>query len=112
VHSVRDVRQLEIHTTEPLVRGLVASEVKIAVVKMKKYKLPGSDFFPAELIEMEGETLLGFINSLILFGIMKSIVVQIITVILFMDHINKINVWNEYHNATQSKMTQYDVATG
>jgi hypothetical protein len=29
-----------------------------------------------------------------------------------MDRINKINLWNEYHIATQSKMTQYDVATG
>jgi hypothetical protein len=55
VHSVRDVRQLEIHTTEPLVRGLVSSEVEIAV-KMKKYQLPGSDPVPAELIETGGET--------------------------------------------------------
>jgi hypothetical protein len=36
--SVRDVRQLEIHTSEPLVRGLSPSEVEIAVVKLKKYK--------------------------------------------------------------------------
>jgi hypothetical protein len=29
-----------------------------------------------------------------------------------MDRINKIIVWNEFHIATQSKMTQYNVATG
>jgi hypothetical protein len=29
-----------------------------------------------------------------------------------MDRINKINVWNEDHIATQSKMTQSDDATG
>jgi hypothetical protein len=77
VHSVRDVRQLEIHTTEPLVCGIRPSEVEIAVVKLKKYKLPGSDQIPAYLIETGGETLPGFTTSLILFGIRKSIVVPI-----------------------------------
>jgi hypothetical protein len=63
VHSVKDVRQIEIHTAEPLVCGLSPSEVEIAVVKLKKYKLPGSDQIPAELLETGGETLLRFINS-------------------------------------------------
>jgi hypothetical protein len=67
VHSVRDVRQLEIRTTEPLVCGLSPSDVEI-VVKLKKYKLPGGDQIPVELIETGGETLLGFTNSLIIFG--------------------------------------------
>jgi hypothetical protein len=49
VHSVRDVERLQIHTTE-LVCGLSPSEVEIAVVKLKKYKLPGSDQISAELI--------------------------------------------------------------
>jgi hypothetical protein len=56
------------------VHGLSPSEVEIAVVKLKKYKLPGNDQIPAELIETGGETLLGLTNSLILFGIKKSIV--------------------------------------
>jgi hypothetical protein len=77
VHSVRDVRLIEIHTAEPLVHGLSPSEVEIVVVKMKKYKLPGSDQIPAELIETEGETLLGFRNSVILFGIRKNNVVPV-----------------------------------
>jgi hypothetical protein len=60
-----------------LMCALSPSEVEIAVVKMKNYKLPGSDKIPADLIETGGETLLGFRNSLILFGIRKSIVVAI-----------------------------------
>jgi hypothetical protein len=55
-HSVRDIRLIEIHTAEPLVHGLSPSEVEIAVVKIKKYKLPGCC-----------KTLLRFTNSLILF---------------------------------------------
>jgi hypothetical protein len=43
--------------------------VEIAVVKLKKYKLPDSDHIPAELIETGGETLLGFTHSITLFGI-------------------------------------------
>jgi hypothetical protein len=64
VHSVRDVRQLGILTAEPLVHGLSPSEVEIAVVKMKKYKLPGSSHILAELIETGDETLQGFSNSI------------------------------------------------
>jgi hypothetical protein len=73
VHSVRDVRRVQIHAAEPSVHGLCPSEVEIAVVKLKKYKLPGSDKIPGELIETGGETLLRFTNSLILFGIRKSL---------------------------------------
>jgi hypothetical protein len=40
---------------------------------LKKSKLPGSDQIAAELIETGGETLLRFTNSLILFGIRKSL---------------------------------------
>jgi hypothetical protein len=36
--------------------------VEIAVVKLKKYKLPGSDQIPAEQIQTGGETLLEFTN--------------------------------------------------
>jgi hypothetical protein len=47
------IRQTEIHTAEPLVRGPT-----IAIAKMKKCKLPGSDQIPAELIQAGRETLL------------------------------------------------------
>jgi hypothetical protein len=73
VHSVRDIRQIEIHIAEPLVCGHSPSEVKIAVVKLEKYKLPGSDQIPAKLIEAGSETLLRFTNPLILYGRRKSL---------------------------------------
>jgi hypothetical protein len=50
VHRVSDVRQIEIHSAEPLVRDPSPFEVEIAIAKLKKYKSPGSDQIPAELI--------------------------------------------------------------
>jgi hypothetical protein len=38
VHSVSDVRQIEVHTAEPLVSGPSRLEVVIAVANLKKYK--------------------------------------------------------------------------
>jgi hypothetical protein len=64
VHSVSDVRQ--IHTAEPLVPGPSHLEVEIAIAKLKKYKLPGSDQILAELIQAGGKTLLSAIQKLIL----------------------------------------------
>jgi hypothetical protein len=40
-------------------------EVEIAIVKLKKYKSPGSDQIPAELIQAGGKTLLPAIHKLI-----------------------------------------------
>jgi hypothetical protein len=37
VHNVSDVRQIEVHTAEPLVPG-PSLEVEIAIAKLKKYK--------------------------------------------------------------------------
>jgi hypothetical protein len=53
VHNVSDVRQIEVHTAEPLVPGPSRLEVEIAVAKLKKYKSPGGDQIPAELIPAE-----------------------------------------------------------
>jgi hypothetical protein len=50
---------------EPLVPGPSRLEVGIAIAKLKKYKLPGSDKIPAELIHTGGETLLSAIHKLI-----------------------------------------------
>jgi hypothetical protein len=57
VHNVSDVRQIgvHVHTVEPLVPGPSRLEVEIAVAKLKKYKSPGSDQIPAELIQAGGE---------------------------------------------------------
>jgi hypothetical protein len=74
--NVRDVRQIEIHTAEPLVPGHSPSEVVIFVGKLKKYKLPGGVQIPAELIETGVETLLRLTNSLILFGIRKNCLIS------------------------------------
>jgi hypothetical protein len=40
-------------------------EVEIAIAKFKKYKLPGNDQIPSELIQAGGEILLSAIHKLI-----------------------------------------------
>jgi hypothetical protein len=52
VHNVSDVSQIHL-------------EVEIAIAKLKKYKSPGSDQIPAELIQAGGETLPSAIHKLI-----------------------------------------------
>jgi hypothetical protein len=42
VHNVNDVRQIEVHTAEPLVPDPSNLEVEIAIAKLKKYKSPDS----------------------------------------------------------------------
>jgi hypothetical protein len=65
VHNVSDVRQIEVHTAEPLVPGSSHLEVEIDIATLKKYKSPGSDQIPAELIQAGGEMLLSAIHKLI-----------------------------------------------
>jgi hypothetical protein len=65
VHNISDVRQIEAHTANQLVPGPIRLEVEIAIAKLKKYKFPGSDEIPAELIQAEGEILLSAIDKLI-----------------------------------------------
>jgi hypothetical protein len=65
VHIVSDVRQIEIHTAEPLVPSPLPFEVEITIAKMERYKSPGSDQIPVEVIQAGVETLgLRSINSL------------------------------------------------
>jgi hypothetical protein len=54
------IRQIEIHTAEPLVHGPILLRLKLLLQSGKKCKFPGSDQIPAELIE--GGTLLRFTN--------------------------------------------------
>jgi hypothetical protein len=70
VHNVSDVRQMEVHTAEPLEPGASHLEVEIAIAKLKKCKSPGSDQIPAELIRG------GSTNLLILFGIWKNCLIS------------------------------------
>jgi hypothetical protein len=65
VHNVSDVRQIEVQRAEPLVPGPSRLEVEIAIATLKKYKSPGSDQIPAELIQAGGEMLLSAIHKLI-----------------------------------------------
>jgi hypothetical protein len=60
-----DVRQIEVHTAEPLVSDPSCLEVEIAIAKLKKCKSPGSDQILAELIQTGGEMLLSAIHKLI-----------------------------------------------
>jgi hypothetical protein len=50
---------------EPLVPGPSRLEVEIAIAKLTKYKSPGCDQIPAELIQAGGEILLSEIHKLI-----------------------------------------------
>jgi hypothetical protein len=65
VHDVRDVRQIEIHTAEPLVPGPSHLEVEISIAKLKKHKSLGSDQILAELYQAGGKILVSVIHKLI-----------------------------------------------
>jgi len=65
VHGVKDVGQADIHTAEPLVPEPSASEVELAIDKLKSHKLPGIDQIPAELIKAGGRTICLEIHKLI-----------------------------------------------
>jgi sorting nexin-29 len=65
VHEVHDVRQMDIHTAEPLVPEPSLVEVEIAIGKLKSYKSPSADQILAELIKAGGETLCSEIHKLI-----------------------------------------------
>jgi hypothetical protein len=65
VHGVHDVRQMDIHTAEPLMPEHSLVEVEIDIGKLKSYKSPGTDQIPAELIKAGGETLYSELHRLI-----------------------------------------------
>jgi hypothetical protein len=53
------------HTAEPFVLEPSSSEVEVAIGKLKRYKYPGVDQIPAELIQAGGEALHSEIHKLI-----------------------------------------------
>jgi hypothetical protein len=65
VRRVKNVRQIEIHTAEPLIPEPGPFEVETAIAKLKKYKSPGSDQISAKLIQAGGEALQSEIHKLI-----------------------------------------------
>jgi hypothetical protein len=66
VHGVSDVRQAEIHTSEPLVPETSALEVELAIEKLKSHESPGIDQIPAEVIKAGGSTIRCAIHILII----------------------------------------------
>ena len=66
MHGVKDVGQAEIHTAEPLVPEPSASEVELAIDKLKSHNSPGIDQIPAELIKAGGRTICLEIHKLII----------------------------------------------
>ena len=66
VHKDNDVGEIEIQTAEPLIPHPTLLEDEIAVEKLKKYKYPGIDQIPAELIQNGGNSLLTEIYKLVL----------------------------------------------
>jgi hypothetical protein len=62
---VSDIKQIEIHTAEPIVPGSNHLEVELAIAKLKKYKSPSSGQIPAEMSQAGGETFVYMIHRLI-----------------------------------------------
>jgi hypothetical protein len=54
VQGTGGIRHIEIHTAEPFVPESSAAEVEVVIRKLKRYKAPGSDKIPAELIKAGG----------------------------------------------------------
>jgi len=65
VCGINDVSQTEIHTPEPPVPELNASEVKRAIENLKRHKLPGTEQIPEELTKAVGRTVSSEIYKLI-----------------------------------------------
>ena len=65
VHGVKNVRQAEIRTAEPLILKPSAAEVELATDKLKSHKWPRTDQIPAELIKVGGRTICLEIHKLI-----------------------------------------------
>ena len=65
MHGVKYVRQAEIHTAEPLVPESSASEVELAIYKLKSHKSPGIEQIPVELLKAGGRIICLEIHKLI-----------------------------------------------
>jgi hypothetical protein len=66
VHGINEVRQAEIHTTEPLVPETSVFEVELATEQMKSHKSPSIDQLPAEVIKAGGRPICCEIHKLLI----------------------------------------------
>jgi hypothetical protein len=66
IHGVNDVRQIEVHTAEPLVPEPSAFQVEMATEKLKRHKSLGIDQIPTELIKAGGRIIWSQIHKLII----------------------------------------------
>jgi hypothetical protein len=66
VHGVNNVRQIEVHTAEPLLPEPSAFEVEMAIEKLKRHKSPDNDQIPGELIKAGGRTIWSESHKLII----------------------------------------------
>ena len=57
VHRFNDVKQTDIHSTEPLVPEPSAFDVELAIEKLRSHKSPGIDQIPAELTKAGDRTI-------------------------------------------------------
>jgi hypothetical protein len=64
VYGVNDVRQTEMHMTEPLLPEPTYFKVEIAIEMLKRYKSPGVDQILAELTQAGSNTLCSEIQKL------------------------------------------------
>jgi len=65
-HGINDVRQTYMQTAEPLVPKPSASEVEVAIEKLKSYKSPGIDQIPARLIKAGSRKIRSKIHKLVI----------------------------------------------
>jgi len=65
VYGIIDVRQTEIHTSQPLVPEPSAFEFKMAIENLKRHKSSGIDHISAELVKLLGRTFRPEIHKLI-----------------------------------------------
>jgi len=64
VHGFNEVKQTEINTAERRTLEPSVFEVQLAIKKLIRHKLPGTDQVPAELIKVGGRTILYEIHNL------------------------------------------------
>ena len=63
VHGENDVRQIEIHTAEPLVPEPSDFEMEMGIEKLNSHQSPGIDQIPAEMIKAGGRTIYSEIHK-------------------------------------------------